>query len=527
MVGARPSQELVTLGGDGTDINMTLIAALKHWAHARGVEAMLFLTLSVCYVYFLPRWADWSQNSRLDLTLAIVDRGTLSIDDYYQNTGDYALFEGRYYLDKAPGPSFLAVPVYALVRPILRSAPAQRLLERMAHQEAFAATLREGGTGLLTEKIYFAVVLYIVTIVVIALPSAALGVMLFRMLNQFGAGAGWSALIVLIYGLATNAFPYAGHFFSHQLAAFLLFGAFFLGFQMRRGVSPRWTAAAGFMLGYTLISEYPTALIAGAVAVYIALTLRARRWLVVFALAGLPPLILLAAYNWVIFHTPLPVGYEYSALYTEQHGTGFLSLTYPHVSALWGITFGSYRGLFYVSPVLLLAAAGFWAWWRLKTLRAEWAVCLWAVMSFILFNGSSVMWQGGYSIGPRYLVPMLPFMTMGLGAFAAAWGRTPWARALTAILGVWSVAVVWAETIGGQNFPDWTVEPLFKYSLPHLLASNIARNLGMVLGLRGWLSLLPLAGFLALMAAALIRRFRAQASVPLTGMAGAPLETRP
>jgi hypothetical protein len=479
----------------------------------RVTSLILFLTLLFCYTYFLPRWADWSQNSRLDLTLAIVDQRTLSIDDYYHNTGDYALFEGHHYTDKAPGPSFLAVPVYAVVRPILHSAPVQGLLERLANNPAFVATLREDGTGLLREKIYQAIVLYMVTVVVVSIPAAMLGVLLYRFLAYLGAGQAWRAAIVLIYGLATSAFPYSGAFFSHQLVAFLLFGAFFLGFQMRYGrFSPRWTLAAGLMLGYSLISEYPTILIAGAIFLYIILTLPQRRWLVAFVLAGVPPGLLMMAYNWSIFHTLLPVGYKYSELYTDLHSVGFLSLTYPHSGALWGITFGSFRGLFYVSPVLLLAVVGLGMWWRMSRLRAEWAVCLWVTVSFFLFNGSSVMWQGGYAIGPRYLVPMLPFLTMGLGAFAAHWGRLLWARGLTAFLTVWSVVVIWAETLGGQNFPDWSPSPLFNYSLPNLVANDIARNLGMALGLGGWSSLIPLCGFVLLVMVILTRQLRAEGS---------------
>jgi hypothetical protein len=53
---------------------------------------------------------------------------------------------------------------------------------------------------------------------------------------------------------------------------------------------------------------------------------------------------------------------------------------------------------------------------------------------------------------------------------------------------------VWAEAIAGQSFPDYTANPLFDLSLPQLLSGNIARNVGMILGLRGWLSLLPLVG---------------------------------
>src|ERR1700716_3439374 len=79
-------------------------------------ELIIFTTLLVCYAYFFPRWADWNQNSRLDQVLALVDRGVWYIDDYYQNTGDYAQFEGHLYSDKAPGTAFVGVPAYALFK---------------------------------------------------------------------------------------------------------------------------------------------------------------------------------------------------------------------------------------------------------------------------------------------------------------------------------------------------------------------------------------------------------------------------
>lgn len=463
----------------------------------RANKLMLALILFVGYIYTFPRWADWSQNSRLDLTLAIVDRGTLSIDAYYQNTGDYALFEGHHYTDKAPGPSFLAVPVYAAMRLILRSEPIQSLINQLARSPAFVATLQENGTGLLSDKVYFAVVLYIVTIVVIAIPSAVLGILLYCFLRELGVSQAWSVIVTLMYGLATNAFTYSGAFFSHQLVAFLLFGAFFLSFQMQHNGLPLfWAIIVGFMLGYALISEYPSILIAGVIFFYNVLALPRRRWLIALVLGGIPPVLLLAVYNWMIFHTILPVGYRYSELYTEQHSTGFLSLTYPHFTALWGITFGLMRGLFFVSPVLLLAIAGLWAWWRSGQYRLEWAICLWATLSFFLFNGSSIMWQGGFSVGPRYLVPMLPFLSMGMGGYVKRWGKYLWARGLLLILTTWSFLVIWAETLAGQNYPDWSRNPLFEYSFPLLANNDIARNLGMTLGLRGWISLLPLIVFL-------------------------------
>lgn len=462
------------------------------------IRWMIFLLLLICYSYFLPRWADWSQNARLDLTLAIVDEKTLSIDNYYQNTGDFAYFEGHYYLDKAPGPSFLAVPVYAAIRPILHLPPVETLLIRLSNSSAFNQTLSEDGTGLLVEKIYFMIVLYVVSIFIGAIPSAILGVCLYNQLSMFHLSRGWKLLLVGLYGIATPAFPYSGAFFSHQLTAFLLFGSFQLIYLMTRNKpQPGGIFLAGVMLGWSIISEYPTALIAGGIGIYFLSIKEFRRhtpWLI---LGGLIPGILLAIYDWSIFHTILPVGYQYSLNYQEQHSVGIISIGIPRLEALWGITFSSYRGLFFLSPFLLLGIPGFWYWWKSGKHRPVWWLSIWAVLSFILFNSSSIMWQGGYSIGPRYLIPMLPFLMLGLAAFIYRCGDKRWLQFLIGILGVWSFLAIWAETIGGQSFPDWRRNPLFTYSIPNLLQGDIARNLGMILNLDGWASLIPLIVILA------------------------------
>ncbi len=462
------------------------------------VEILLFLILLACYAYFPPRWADWNQNSRLNLTLAIVDDRSFQIDRFVANTGDYAKYNGHYYSDKAPGTSFLAVPVYAAVRPVLQTAPVQRFIERLGSSAAFGETLRPGGSGLATEKVYFALVLMIVSFATVAVPSALLGVVLYRFLELFGLATGWRVMIALIYGLATPAFPYSNTFVGHQQVAALLFGAFWLVFLIgRQRLSPRWMPVVGFLLGWTLITEYPAALIVAGIGLYALIVLPDRRWIVGAALAGIPPLALMMAYNFAIFGTVLPVGYKYSELWQAEHQSGFMSLAGPNREALWGITFGVHRGLFLLAPVLLTGLAGFVAWWRARVYRRELAVCIWAVVSFLLFNGSSVMWSGGFGVGPRYLVPMLPFLAFGMGAFLATWGACWSSRVALVTTGGWSFLNVWAQTIGGQSFPQYQPNPLLDYSLPELAAGNVARNLGMALNLSGWSSLLPLALFLA------------------------------
>jgi hypothetical protein len=107
----------------------------------RRVTLLIFITLALAYAFVFPRWLDWNANARFDLSAAIVEQGTLTIDAYGQNTGDYALFNGHRYIDKAPGLSFVGVPVYFLVARATQPEAAQKFMETIGRAPAAAATV--------------------------------------------------------------------------------------------------------------------------------------------------------------------------------------------------------------------------------------------------------------------------------------------------------------------------------------------------------------------------------------------------
>jgi hypothetical protein len=499
---------------------------MKRVIHSQ--EALIFLLLLICFAYFFPRWADWGQNSKIDLTMAIVDQGTFRIDDYYTNTGDYALYKGHYYSDKAPGTSFLGVPFYALFKTVLPPAFLDRLTNRLASNLALTATLLEGGTGLLKEKVFFAMALAFVTFFTVSIPSAALGVLIYRFLQRFIGQRRISLIVTLAYGLASVAYPFSSILNGRQIVAVLTAIAFYLLYRYRQQeTGPNTLWLVGFLMGWSAITDYPTVLILVGLFFYAFFTAPNRRDLWRLIIGALPPIALAAWYNYSCFETPLPVGYFYSELYKDLHYTGFLSLTHPTLPALYGLTFSPFRGLFYLSPFLLLAVPGFWLMGRDRKHRAEFWVCLWSMLSFFWFNSSSAMWWGGFSVGPAYLVPMVPYLTFPIAYALNDWLGRRWGQGLVGLLVVWSWLVTWAQTIAGQSFPDMTPNPLIERSLPLLMAGNIARNWGMLPGLHGWASLIPLAVIITVLLIPLFRRTeilpvptitrRAEGSRPMRG----------
>lgn len=468
-------------------------------SYIRLDSLFLALILLISYAYFFPRWADPNQNSRLDMVVAVVEDGTFAIDPYVANTVDYARVGEHYYSDKPPGTAFLGIPVYAALKFVLDTPIVNRLVERLAASEAFRATLREGGSGVYAAKVRFALAQVVLTLCISTLAAVILGVLLYRALLSMKIKRGPSLGAVLGVGLLSPVFAYSNAFYGHVLSAALLFGAF----SLIRGAHPErlWhLIGVGLLLGYAVITEYPVILIAGVLAVYLGWRLVQRRVGTRLIWAALPALLIgggLMAYNQAVFGGPFRLGYGYSELWESQHQTGFMSLTMPHPDALWGITFSPFRGLFFLSPLLLLSLSGFVFWWRGGRYRAEWWVSLVSVGLMFLFNASSVMWWGGFAIGPRYVLPAYPFIALALGFGLAAGWRHRWFRGMATALGGWSLAATWGLTLAGQAFPSDVIRnPWLEYALPNWQAGNLARNAGTLLGLHGVAGLLPWVGLL-------------------------------
>ena len=479
----------------------------------RRIDWAIFLTVLLASLYVLPRWADPNQNSRLDMVVAVVDDGTFRIDDYVHNTVDYAKVGDAYYSDKAPGAAFLGISLYAAVRPLINFALSDRMTGALADAPAFQATLRADGSGVSTDKVRFAALQVLLAALVAALPTALTALLTWRLALRFTGAPRASSLSALSYGLLTPVFAYSNAVYGHQLAAFLLVAAFALvALGPRRAGSVR-LMLLGVLLGFAVVSEYPAALPAGIIFLYAAWRLWRAGVLLRLGWTMLTGGIVAAGwmfYNNALFGGPLALGYSHSELWTAQHTTGFMSLTLPSLAGVWGITFGPFRGLFVLSPWLLLSIPGFFIWWRWGRARAAWWVSLGSALSVFFFNASSQMWWGGFAVGPRYLLPGLPFVVLAAAVAIAQWTHVRAFRWLLALLLGWSLLATWGMTLANQAYPpDTLFNPWLDYALPAWQTDNIARNLGTLAGLEGVASLLPLLLLVTLGAALVARTLRA------------------
>jgi hypothetical protein len=405
---------------------------------------VVFGVLFVSYAYFF-QGGGWNANSRFDLTRALVTNGSIAIDPFVENTGDWAKHDGHFYTNKAPGFSFLSVPAYAVASGVAHALFPEREAERLV-----AAA-------------------YLTNLVVNALPAALLGLLLFRLLPRFGIeAAGPRAWCTLAFGLGTLAFPYSTAYYAHQPAAVLGFAAFaaLLHARSSERATP-WAAAAGAAAGAAVIVEPSCLVVAVVLGLSLVFDASGRRLLPWFVAAGLPFAAVQLFYNAAAFGDPFGSSYHQSnpdALVVRDGGL----FGAPSLERLYQLTLSPYRGLLFTSPLLALAAWGFRPLYRIDPRTA--GICGVVVLGFLAFTTSFHAWHGGWAPGPRYLVPGLPFLflPLALGMLRA--------RVFAVGLGAVSIGAMLAITAVTIEVPVRIENPLADFILPRLLAGEVSVN---------------------------------------------------
>ncbi len=411
-----------------------------------GALFLLFLTVYGAFVVDVGP----NQLSRLNLTLALAHEGRLEVDSYTANSIDRAFYNGHYYSDKAPLSSFLAYPVYQGVR-------------ALQHLDDVNIDTRLMLTYLLWVINGF-----------VNVPLTALLLLLFLHLGRTmrpHSTVPWWVTFVLAFG--TLLFPYATMYFGHNLAAFFGFAPFVIAFFVRQGRLPaRMLFWAGLLAGLGVLVEYPNGIFALALVAYVALTQRQRSAVGWVILGGIGPAIALGVYNTLAFDHPLRLSYMFhDAPWGGEHRQGLLGVQWPSLARLWAITF-SPKGLFFLSPVTLLAPFAYRAMWRERAYRPEFWVSLAIPVLFALLNSGYFYTLGGSSPGPRFLVPTLPFLFLPFIFLS-----TKWVLPL-ALLGAMSAGIqlliILVNPLVGRF-----ANPLFEYWGPRALAGKFRTGLAL------------------------------------------------
>lgn len=429
---------------------------------------------------------DWSSQpaSRYLLTVAAVDDHSLELDPYAAYLGlDQAHFDGHIYTDKAPYQPLLVAPAYQVYRWAGGDPFPSRFTTRQFHEEPNYG-------------------LWWLTLWASTLPAAALAVVIRRLVARVDAGL--AAPIASAFVLGTTILPFAGWLFGHVLAALCVAGSWHL---LRSQTAPprRTTVFAGCLLGVGIGTDFTVALIA---LVFLVHLLVDRRWISGVALSAgtVVATVPLLVYNWAVFDNPFETAYQgHLKSFQGEGALGVYNLQLPRLDEVGKALIGT-RGLFVLTPIVLLAVAGAAVAiaTRSPNRRDAW-VGLMALAGMVVIS-TGVDGLGGDTPGPRYLIPTLPLLAIPL---VELWRRAPRPSAIAAVFGgIW----MWVASITTPAVHTEERAPL-RLWVDRLRDGELTTNV--LTGQdHGWVLLVTTAAGLLALAAAL-RQARADRQVDL------------
>jgi hypothetical protein len=408
------------------------------------------------------------QNAHYAATRSFAE-GRPSIDKYAAETCDIVRRGGHFYAAKGPALDFWSAPWYLLLR-TLHAVPANRNAGASYPAAMLGVPLRA---------------VWQIGLWAVVIPGVVLLLLVRRAADAIEPGTGVAAATVL--GLATLVLPFSTLFFAHVPAAMLAFASFWLLFRRRSSLA---AAAAGALAGLAIAVDLPLVVPAAALLVYAAVRRPRVRRGIAFAVGGLVGLLPLFAFDVWAFGSPFRIAYSGAAIDPGAAGVEqahvhklFFTLTAPHPRLAVEMLF-SQRGLFVLSPVLAAGVAGLVLLWR-RRLRAEAALigslCV-AELIWLMFRPNYELALGGWVPGPRFLIPLLPFLCFALAPVLRR--RPVTVGALAAISAAAMVVATSAEPLL-QN--DDT-----RHWLSRIVHGNFTATVVSLSGVgHGWLAILP------------------------------------
>jgi len=300
-------------------------------------------------------------------------------------------------------------------------------------------------------------------------PSAvsALGCSFFFLLClRLGWSTRISLFLTLVYGLATMIWPYAKSLMSEATlnAAVLgsVYGAVSYGMTSRR----RWLVLSSVCMGMSIITK-PTSLVFGPFLVaYLLAKSRSRKGVRDLFMYFIPALLfflgLQAWHNFVRYESIWSMG---------SYGRwGMLGFCTPLYVGLWGLLASPGKSFFVYAPAALLGIAslrGFYFRYRLEAL-----LFFGLTASFIVLHARWGMWSGDWAWGPRFLLPITPYIILPAGLLFESWKvKSRFARTVAVALIILSTFV---QVLGAAIHPFAFIKARH-HAVATLLSPNTTR----------------------------------------------------
>jgi len=389
---------------------------MKKFQMKRSCAALFLITLSVFllttsgHLDVIDEYMIFFQAESLTL------RGSLAVPQAKQHDTWYGRegVDGRPYTGYGPAHAWMVVPFYSLGR----TAGAALGIPEPSHD----------------------LLLYLSALLSNSFLAALLACLFHYLLCRLDVPLRVSFAASLGLVFATPIWPYTGTLFSEIWTALLLLaGLAFLEQATRQGQAGiSAVVGCGTCLGLALMSRPNHVVAVGvfAIALLLAPLPRRRRMRQVALLGAITTAFLGATLflNYLHFHDLFQFGYADQV----EGGKILTAFDTPLHLGLFGLFLSPGKSLFLFAPMVLLGLAGLPLLWHQSRPLA--AVCGGCVIAYAFFLARHTQWEAGYSWGPRYLLPVVPLLLVGMAPLLRKLPRR-WPRKALAVLCILGVLI--------------------------------------------------------------------------------------
>ena len=319
------------------------------------------------------------------------------------------------------------------------------------------------------------------------------------LLTGWGVRESVANRVAVAFAVGTPILHYGAAVYGHALVATASLGAAFALQKATRASDTTkkraWQFSMGLVGGVSFAIEYQAAVLCISLAIaYLAIPEhRNISSLIAPAFGAAIPIGLVFLYNDAAFGGPLETSYAHlhQAATSQTHSKGLFGVTFPRPEAIYGLLASPARGLLFCAPVVAAGLIAIGRQWKRERWPALFLIS--AFVTYFLIAAGTDVWAGGWSFGPRLLVPIMGLAALPAGVLLDEWTGDSPVKA-TAMRGYFAAGILYNGfvTMMWPEIPDTFTNPLKSVALPLAQMGEPAPNIGMFwFGLDGLASVLP------------------------------------
>ena len=217
--------------------------------------------------------------------------------------------------------------------------------------------------------------------------------------------------VAFLYGFTTMAWAYSSTALSVILVSMTVLLSFYFYRKFVKNQNFFSLIFCGFSLGASVLVRYDSFIIVVIILVFLIGTILRNKSKLKNLTCLLIPLffcaIIFMGINYIQFGTFLEYGFK------SESGS-LVGTTSPIHAGVFGLLFSPGAGLFIFSPILFTIFVSFFDFYKKD--KSSFLIFSAYLVSMLVFFGNLETWHGFVSWGPRYLLPVIPFLLIPLAA---------------------------------------------------------------------------------------------------------------